>query len=193
MRRTRIARLRRTAAATLAFCALSASLCTAALWWRSYGRGEGVTWQGRDGYWNAESRHGELSFSVGRHPGAARRFHVEINEGVFYGRYQPGDPGRKDRVYATYPNVRLHWHGYGFRAFHTLQEDDGYDETWELAAPHWLPLLLSLGVAGLWARRVYRRRTAETRGRLGFCPACGYDLRATPERCPECGAAVAAR
>lgn len=57
------------------------------------------------------------------------------------------------------------------------------------AAPLWFPLLLSAALpVGRWTLARRRRRL---RGRAGLCPACGYDLRATPDRCPECGAAPA--
>jgi hypothetical protein len=46
---------------------------------------------------------------------------------------------------------------------------------------------LIAGLMGL-GRLVQRLQTKEQR-RLakGLCPSCGYDLRATPLRCPECG------
>jgi hypothetical protein len=49
-------------------------------------------------------------------------------------------------------------------------------------------LLPAVAAPGL-ARRLRTRRRAAA----GLCLPCGYDMRATPGRCPECGAEPAAR
>ena len=57
-----------------------------------------------------------------------------------------------------------------------------------VAVPHGMVLaaLLPLPAVALYRQRQVRVR--RRRGALGFCPSCGYDLRATPGQCPECGA-----
>lgn len=53
-----------------------------------------------------------------------------------------------------------------------------------LAIPYWFLTTLSglpLAARGVQEIRAHRRR------RRGRCAGCGYDLRATPDRCPECG------
>lgn len=54
----------------------------------------------------------------------------------------------------------------------------GYGRWLLLAAPAGMGVLL-IGLAEL--------RRDEHRKRSGLCRNCGYDLRATPNRCPECG------
>lgn len=58
---------------------------------------------------------------------------------------------------------------------------------WELWVPHWfLTVIFVLAPIARFAAFARSRR-----GRLaGLCSDCGYDLRGSPGRCPECGAAA---
>jgi hypothetical protein len=58
--------------------------------------------------------------------------------------------------------------------------------TWQIALPFWFLITLSAICPLIWLVTIRRRRRRRRRERQQ-CIHCGYDLRATPERCPECG------
>ena len=59
---------------------------------------------------------------------------------------------------------------------------------WSVKVPYWL-IAVTAGAVALTHLTVSARRgrLQAQRVRACLCPACAYDLRATPDRCPECG------
>ena len=55
-----------------------------------------------------------------------------------------------------------------------------------LILPFWLIMILCSFAPLYVIPPIYRRRK---RKKLGLCVKCGYDLRASKDRCPECGTA----
>ncbi|HEY2589607.1 MAG TPA: hypothetical protein VGI81_27930 [Tepidisphaeraceae bacterium] len=70
---------------------------------------------------------------------------------------------------------------WAFAGFSTVGRHPGYSVT---IIPLWAPVLLTGTLPMVWIARLGRTLR---RKRLGLCPTCGYDLRASTERCPECG------
>jgi hypothetical protein len=174
--------------------ALSLLLCvaTAALWVRSYRVADGASWQ----------EHGR-NYS----------FHAMCGGAVFhcqYGDYRPGYdayqyPHPERMTWSSYanpdysvtewrsseeavgPRYRLLGFAYEHRTWPAGTELIAGGgrwtavRSWMIAIPAWAIVGVFAVLPLAWVRRRWRRP------RAGCCGKCGYDLRATPGRCPECG------
>jgi hypothetical protein len=77
--------------------------------------------------------------------------------------------------------------GGAFAGFGYLRQTDamqGEHAGIAIVLPYWAVAFASSALPAVWllARLRKQRRTA-----FQLCPHCRYDLRATPDRCPECG------
>jgi hypothetical protein len=72
--------------------------------------------------------------------------------------------------------------GVGFYSIHNPRSGNRH---LSLIVPFWLILILTALPPLAWLGQ--RRRARRVPGAQNLCATCGYDLRATPDRCPECG------
>src|SRR5687767_7453056 len=167
---------------------LSLLLCTAAgsLWARSYWMAERVQWRSDAGWREVLSAKGHLQVGLysSDRPGPRAESH-----GPRYDRDQARPPynwllemnGSRGDTLANWERTGFAWHerrNVGSGTLHAVA-----------VAPFWSFLAITAVPPLAWITLRLRSRIRRRRTRSGLCPACGYDMRATPGRCPECGRA----
>jgi hypothetical protein len=135
--------------------------------------------------WGDGNRPGRTGYSVGLLEGS---FIVETLYGV-----KPWPPGTAGKV-ITFDGETRGFAGVNYRRYDIrLASPDGVrlpgtygtqKRFW--IAPGWM-LLLPLGAAALCRKAWLTRNRRDREAANQLCRQCGYDLRATPDRCPECG------
>jgi hypothetical protein len=171
---------------------LSLILCiaTVVLWVRSYWVQDRIDYQKTDtarftftGY-AFSSNHGSLYVIMDRQvfrEAEYLNFYVlerKSSEGFSYHRY----PSRPDQL----PRDSF-WNKLGFSMvleYDTADVNSQFSLFPRAFVPHWFVVLLTALSPAIVVFRAIRKRRVRA---AGLCPKCGYDLRATPQRCPECG------
>jgi hypothetical protein len=183
---------RRTQTAWHALSLSSAILCLAmcAVWISSLFRIDAVGWAGwrdqRAGIWHGISANSHrhqliVGYFIGtfrvQNPEHVDGDDTKIQPGYFHERFRPG---RSPIKFGP-----LGWAGLGFRSLSTPPAPKSVT-LHMLTVPYWL-LIMILAIAPALTTKNYIRQKHQRAA--GHC-RCGYDLRASPNRCPECGSTV---
>jgi hypothetical protein len=194
--------MRRLARHLFTLCsAVSLLLCvgTCVFSWRGYRSVDelqvGYVWYAQSGDYDARrfvmsSYTHTMAFALHRYD-ARTSFQRQMSGGVpsFRKDHPSGTRFEVKRGVSMWPRLASEM---GFGAVHEDHNGSGLHwGYWKLSVRPWLPVILLAVAPILWVRnqlRVFRARHAN---RIGLCPTCGYDLRASPDRCPECGTPAA--
>ena len=125
----------------------------------------------------------------------AESFNTHGMDVVPVGRPRDGAERRSGRAgdYPSLPTSRPSpWTRLGFHYYRGVQTGQSRSaNSWAVVIPYWfLTALAAILLPACWFTSLGRRRRRAARLRRGLCPGCGYDLRGTPDRCPECGEPV---
>lgn len=78
------------------------------------------------------------------------------------------------------------WHGFGWQTTNFISSRKRLSGYWQHLS---IPYSFIVFCTSVLPVVLLYRKTRSIQRSFGVCAVCGYDLRATPDRCPECGAA----
>jgi hypothetical protein len=157
-----VRRLLRIAFNAVTVLSLGLAVLVAGLWVRSYWRLDRLRKASSDSFRGFDSEAGVITAFIDR----------EVNRSWPRDRTWYSESGQRVQSPKLFRYYSASFPGVSFRL---------------LSFPHAFAiaiLLIPQTVTVIRLRRRYRIIAAS------LCPACGYDLRATPDRCPECGAST---